>query len=280
MSSATEAAEPLDAASIAAKTSQLGAAGEGRRAVIAELQGSYARLAFDPLGCRLAQAVLDVASHAEQVEFALELRGKVWEALESPYANYVLQKVIEVLPPTMVGFVVEELSCEAVRAAQHCYGCRVLCRLLEHCSRGRAERIIDDLLQEATMLSRHKYGNYVIQHILEHGTARDQQTVARTLLVDPLGFAINRTASNVVERALAHCAAEDRSALLRVLLHDLASVAKLGCSRYGCRILRAVLELSGGEAAAARAMLSAAAQRLQESKYGQRLLAEAKLELD
>ena len=61
-----------------------------------------------------------------------ELRGHVLQMMESPHANFVLQKVIEVLPANATCFVTEELATRAAEAARHRFGCRILCRLIEH----------------------------------------------------------------------------------------------------------------------------------------------------
>lgn len=264
-----------DAARGAELTSQLRGDKEQRSAALASLEGSFGRLSFQAHGCRVAQAALEVADRKKQGQLASELRSHVRQALESPHANHVVQKMVELLPPAMVGFVVEELAGVSVKIAQHRYGCRVLCRLLEHCPHEQTESLFNEVLQEATMLSRHSFGNYVIQHLLEHGTDEQRRCMVHvTLLHDVLGFACHRTASNVVERALLHCCPEDRQEILCILMHDLATFTELACSRYGSYVARVLIGLVGDEGAAARSLAAAASPSLGESKYGKRVLAD------
>merc|ERR1719375_556316 len=263
----------LGVAGCAELVSQLGT-GERQPGALARLRDAFARLAFDAQGCRVAQAALDSAGRHEHAELAAELRGRVRESLASPHANFVVQKMVEVMPPGMVAFVAEELAGVAVDTAQHRFACRGICRLLEHCPHDMTQVLVNEILREAPTLCRHKYGNYVIQLILEHGSMEQRQAVVQTLLKDPLGFACHRTGSDVVEHALASYDLEERGALLRAFLRDPASFADLSCSHYGSFVARALVCLPGAEGAEARAMAAEMLPRLHSGKHGKRVAAE------
>jgi hypothetical protein len=64
--------------------------------------------------------------------------GHVREAIESPHANFVLQKLIETMPPSFTSFVLDEIRGHVDWAARHRFGCRVVARLVEH---NPAERV-------------------------------------------------------------------------------------------------------------------------------------------
>ena len=51
----------------------------------------------------------------------------------------------------------------------HPYGCRVIQRILEHCTLEQTTLILDELHSSIDPLLQDQYGNYVIQHVLEHG---------------------------------------------------------------------------------------------------------------
>lgn len=259
-----------EGASWSAEIAQLSTPGEGRREVLAGLRGNFASLAFDPQGCHLAQAALDVASREEQAELAFELRGWVREAAQCPFANYVAQKMVEVMPPAEVAFMVTELIGAAVETAQHRCGCRVICRLLEHCPHEQTHGLVDEILQAADVLCRHSYGKYVVKHLIEHGTTDQRRAVVETLLKDPLSFAVHKTGSDVVESFL-H---EEGHKLAWVLLYDQASVVHLASSRYGSYVARALLRLPGEEGKVAHERLALVSPDLHQSKFGKRVLAE------
>ena len=50
-----------------------------------------------PTGCRQVQRLLDGISDVERLSLAMELRGRISVAARSACANYVLQKLIQVL---------------------------------------------------------------------------------------------------------------------------------------------------------------------------------------
>lgn len=48
----------------------------------------------------------------------------------------------------------------------HPYGCRVIQRILEHCTPDQTTSILEELHANAEQLVQDQYGNYVIQHVL------------------------------------------------------------------------------------------------------------------
>ena len=48
----------------------------------------------------------------------------------------------------------------------HPYGCRVIQRILEHCTGEQTAPVLEELHQHTEQLLQDQYGNYVIQHVL------------------------------------------------------------------------------------------------------------------
>lgn len=48
----------------------------------------------------------------------------------------------------------------------HPYGCRVIQRILEHCTGEQTSPVLEELHQHTEQLLQDQYGNYVIQHVL------------------------------------------------------------------------------------------------------------------
>merc|ERR550537_950258 len=126
------------------------------------------------------------------------------EAIGSPFANYVVQKTIEVLPALNAQFIVDELAGSVVTVARHSYGVRVLCRLLEHCPPPMIEELVLKLTEKVNHLCRHKFGTYIVHHILEHGTTEQRRVVMKTLAGDVLKLAGNHLGSELLLRALSN----------------------------------------------------------------------------
>jgi len=264
--------DPLVLAAIA---TEIDAGGQGIVTAVARLRGSVWHLAMDAQGCRIVQSALQAASRQDAAALAAELQGHIREAIASPHANYVVQKVVEALPVAAAGFVAGELDGMGAAVARHRYGCRVMCRLLEHCSGdGRTAALVEEVLEEAHDLSRHSYAHHVVESVLEHGDALQRRRVAIALRGDLLRGSRNRHASYVIEKALTHCAEEDQRALMQELLASPSAFAALAQCQFGGYVVRAVLRRHATALQVVLEQLQQDVQELRATKHGLRLLAE------
>ena len=122
----------------------------------------------------MIQRALDEAEgDAERVALARGLHGNVWSAMRCPHANYVVQKMIAVMRPPSLLFILDELLAENELAVQHAarnpYGCRILQRLLEHWPQRHLRGVVETLLADAVRLSVHRFANYVVRRMAERG---------------------------------------------------------------------------------------------------------------
>jgi len=234
------------------------------------------RLSFDAHGCRVVQLALEVADRQAAAEFAGQLRTHVVEATRSPHANYVLQKVVKVLLPQEVPFIVEELSTFAPELARHEYGCRIFCRLLEHAAASSdVASLLDAALGQGEDLLRHTFGHYVVECALEHGQMRQRQAIVAALLRNPLRNAWNRNAAYVVEKALLYSCQDDRRILSNAFAAAPASeLVALARNQFGSMVVRALLRQPFDSVETIREALCApsAIVQLRGTKHGRRLL--------
>lgn len=259
---------------------KLGQHGEPRKTALANIRGSVLGFALDPLGCRVVQLALDVTSQKEAAELASELRGHIHMAIESKHGNYVVQKIVEVLPTSMASFMVEELQGTAAEVARHRYGCRILCRLLEHsATEGGSTQLLNELLSQARDLSRHAYGYHVIRCILEHGLPEHRHRIATALCSGVQRHAKHRTASFVVEKALAHCDEQGRDCLVKELLQRPETVTDLARHQFGRHVVSQLVRLPGDCSQKALHHLRVGLPQVQTSKHGRRLTQELKNQL-
>jgi len=221
---------------------QLGAGGPTRAATVAN---AYMLATSDKSSSRALQLALQDAPSKDAAALALGLRGHVRDIIWSMHGNYVLQKVIEVIPASVACFIVQELRGVAAEVARHRFGCRVLCRLLEHLSSSDQQTcsLVDEILQDTVALCRHNFGNFVIQHVLEFGIEEQKHTVACALCKDISGNARNQNASHAIEKALSCCSGGDRDAILGNLCRDPSDLLELAQHQFGCFVVRALLRL-------------------------------------
>lgn len=252
----------------------LAAGSKAREEALAILHGSVWSHSRAPSGCRLVQLALQVANRETASDILEELHGHVKDAIDCPHANYVIQKVVEVMPAALSGFVIAELQGAAVETARHRFGCRILCRLLEHSNTSvPLAKLIDELLVEAKMLIRHNYAHYVMQSVLEHGLPEHKRQLLGVLCEDLADNAQHRCASHVIEAALSHCSSEDQCSLAAQLIGEGEDIlVSLAMTQFGSFVVRALFRLPDESSQTAWHHIHRAAPRLQENKYGQRLL--------
>jgi hypothetical protein len=238
-----------------------------------ELHGSVLRLSFDPIGCRVVQEALGTASSSEAVDLVAELRGHVQNAIMSAHGNYVVQKIVEVMPAAKGRFVAEELLGESPQVSRHRYGCRVMCRLLEHYSTDTLTlALVEEILTEASELSHCTYGRHVIESILVNGLPEQSSRIIQALLPGLPAHAIDRNATFVIETALKNASTFDQS-LLSTALFNLEPLS-LAEEQFGFHVVRALVKLPGDGSKKLRSELLLAADRLRQNKYGNQVLAE------
>eukprot|EP00746_Dinoflagellata_sp_MGD_P155883 gnl/MRDRNA2_/MRDRNA2_85598_c0_seq1.p1 gnl/MRDRNA2_/MRDRNA2_85598_c0~~gnl/MRDRNA2_/MRDRNA2_85598_c0_seq1.p1 ORF type:complete len:518 (+),score=109.85 gnl/MRDRNA2_/MRDRNA2_85598_c0_seq1:86-1639(+) len=233
-------------------------------------------LAMSAPGCRVVQAAVEVAGGEHRSLMTKYMHGHVAELLDSPHGNHVLQKCIEVLPPDIVQFILEELSAfsdPGLSIARHRFGCRILERLLEHCPAEQTRDLAEGVIENAYVLCRHPFGNYVVQHVLEYGTLHQKNSVVEQLLQGGvMQLAMHRVASNVIERALVECTAEGRRALVEQLVVEPSATLAMASSRYGSFIAQRLLEAPPSpQRDELWQQLSEGLEILKASKHGQQL---------
>mmetsp|Transcript_50665 Transcript_50665/g.94608 ORF Transcript_50665/g.94608 Transcript_50665/m.94608 type:complete len:339 (-) Transcript_50665:427-1443(-) len=221
-------------------------------------------LSRDSRGCREVQKAMEEASDQdERVAMASELRGHVWEALRCPFANYVLQKCIQVLSRENLYFIFDELKQKGPemiqQAARHKYGCRILQRLLESGPADEVNNLIDCLLTDAISICAHPFGNYVIQNLLDQST-REQRRRLLYSLIENVALVGNDSdnvyVSAVIVKIMSIAQRDEKVQLSRALVRVPGLLRKMGSTRHGHQAAKKVLKtLSGPEHEDARFQL-------------------------
>ena len=163
-------------------------------------------------GCRVLQSMLDDADSFCRVAIARAFQGKVWDAILSQHAHHVLQRIIELVPPATISFIVLEIQCGCgtVFAAKHRFGCRVCERVLEHFPPALLSRFVEDIISHTLELCVHSYGTFVLQHVFEHGCVEHCDEIAQTLLPRVAWAVKNENAVGVVDSALSYASQQMR----------------------------------------------------------------------
>jgi len=277
--SVTAGREPSDKESCRQLMESLAAGGLARAAAFDAIHGHVAHLAFDAAGCRVVQEALKFADREVATSIASELKGLVKEASSCPHANFVIQKIIELLPPTLAEFIIDELFDCVAEVATHRFGCRIICRLLEHSSTAPSTgRLLDKMLRSVRFLCYHSYGHYVIQLLMEHGTKAHRNVVVAALCSDAIKMAKNRHASPIMTGILTSSNIEDKNDLANTIVADDTHLPQLAQDKNGWLVLRALCNVSGEHLQRAQVQLQSHKRALMSSKYGQHVLEELERE--
>lgn len=225
--------------------------------------------ALSQTGTRVIQKAIEKINHRENEALIDQFRGSIVELCENPHGNHVVQMMIKVFPPNVLGFILDELHGTAVKVAKNQYGCRVLERILEHfdCSTEPVAELIKELLEDHVdpdHLCRHHFSNFVIQHIFEHANAAPHwKTRIADLITQKAIFAkdgktridnwpylaTHRTASHVVQAAIKFGGPEIKERIFSALWNakdaqphvspvwilgqDSQSLVNVACTKYG-----------------------------------------------
>jgi len=210
-----------------------------QRAMLDRIIKSAWSLSLTRHGCRVVQAALEAADHADRMAMADALRGHVREALRSPHANHVLQKCIKLLPSEQLDFVLAEVAGQARKLAQHPFGCRVLERIIEHFKGWQTSALVEEVIQgDVVELCKHSFGNYVLQHIFEFGLHPHKRRLAVAMTPRARELARHWCGSHVVEKALLFCDKEERHGLRQELARNNEELSSLAHSHYGSFVVK------------------------------------------
>jgi pumilio RNA-binding family len=91
-----------------------------------------------------------------------------------------------------------EFILQVYNLSTHPYGCRVIQRILEHCTLEQTTLVLGEIHDQTERLVMDQYGNYVIQHVLEHGRPEDKSKIIHCIQGKVLMYSQHKFARSVV----------------------------------------------------------------------------------
>lgn len=190
---------------------------EQKAQLASAVRGNVMNLALQMYGCRVIQKALESIEEKSQMEILREMKDQVLKCVKDQNGNHVVQKVIEKVQPEKLQFIIDAFlrggADTVYNLSTHPYGCRVIQRVLEHCSDSQKRPVLDALHANMKSLVMDQYGNYVVQHIVEHGCDADRDRIVDVIASDVLHYAQHKFASNVIEKCLT-CAGNHKNKLI------------------------------------------------------------------
>lgn len=185
-----------------------------RTLLVDQMHGYVVQLSLCTYGCRVVQRALECVPLSQKLLLSTELEPQVLTCVKDQNANHVVQKLLERLPPEAVDFVPRAFQGNVQALASHCYSCRVLQRVFEHCRADQSRPLLDELMQQPSIAMEDQYGNYVMQWIILHGAEVDRTGIIQVTKGNMLRLSMHKFASNVVEEVVRHAPDIDREELI------------------------------------------------------------------
>jgi len=211
-----------------------------------KLFGNVLQLSLQIYGCRVIQKALEVISVQQKAQLVQELGDHVMKCVRDQNGNHVIQKCIECVPANLIQFIVDSFSGKVFELSTHPYGCRVIQRILEHCTDAQSgtqqASILQELLDCAVGLVQDQYGNYVIQHVLVNGHQKHKHIVLFKLKGQFLKLSQHKFASNVVEKCVQYASPEDRLMIVDELVAEPNALITMMKDQYANYVIQKVLD--------------------------------------
>jgi hypothetical protein len=148
--------------------------------------------------------------------------------------NHVIQKCIEIVSKcakeaesqemsdylaSKIQFIIDAFRGHVKELSSHPYGCRVVQRILEHCTDSQKGPVLEELRTHVSELVQDCYGNYVIQFVMQHGWDIDRAVLIKEVQDHLLDFSQHKFASNVVEKCLQYASKKDRDEMIWTIIN-------------------------------------------------------------
>ena len=86
------------------------------------------------------------------MEIVKELDGHVLKCVKDQNGNHVVQKCIECVEPRQLQFIIDAFKGQVYTLSTHPYGCRVMQRIMEHCTPDQVNPVLEELLTQTERL--------------------------------------------------------------------------------------------------------------------------------
>ncbi len=187
--------------------------------------------------------------------------------------------------------IIDEVTSNIKELCIHPYGCRVVQRLIEHCTGDQKNAVLDSIFQEDlfTSLINHEYGNYVIQRMLTYGRLTDKVAVFDIITANNniLNLAKQKHSSNVVEMMLTYGIQEQRHRIIDDMLNcfcvdehnnSKSAVVFMAEDAYANYVLRTALDIieKGAQREKMYGMLLSSLDDLELSPYAKQIVMRVK----
>lgn len=196
--------------------------------------------AKDQHGCRFLQRWLETNCNGEAVQSLMsEIIPHVGELMTDQYANFLLQKLFDVMPSDVRLKVAQVAAPNIASIAVTPHGTFSVQKMIETISSPEEMEIIREALSEDVVrLVKDAHGNHVIQKVLNRFGSADKQFIYDAVSKDCVGIAMNKQGCCVLQRCLEHASPSQKTSLVN---HILSCCLDIVQDPFGNYVLQYVL---------------------------------------
>jgi len=149
----------------------------------------------------------------------LQLLPEVIRLAKNEYANFVIQRILEVANHGLVDQMAEYVKLSVLDIATHKYACRVLQRIVIYCGSKKREEFVETIMMEAIELLQNKFGSYVLQTVIENTDSHVLEKLTTTHL-EPAFYelSIDQYGSHIMQHVFRFYEAKDKEKLTELVL--------------------------------------------------------------
>ncbi|AIN98277.1 pumillio protein 3, putative [Leishmania panamensis] len=205
------------------------------------LRGRVYETAKDQHGCRYLQRWLDTNCDPEVVQVIMdEVIPHVGELMTDQYANFLIQKLFDIMPDDVRYKVAIVAAPQICMIALTPHGTFSVQKMIETIStRAEMEIICEALAKDVVRLVKDAHGNHVIQKVLQRFDFDDKEYIYRAVATDCVSIAKNKQGCCVLQRCLEYASPQQKAALVDQVL---ACCLQIVQDPFGNYVLQYVLE--------------------------------------
>lgn len=202
--------------------------------LLQKIAPSFTSIARDKKGTHSLQAI--VAQIDSPDEFALMktiMSPYVFELSMDPRANYVIQKLINIIPIDSSNFLYQPLFDNFVQVANNSFGLLVLKQMMAKVEQKEAlkNKVVELTSINFEKLIQNPYGNYAIQHIVEY-YPKESLLIMNKIVTKIIPYSSQKISSNVIEKCLTVCDSQFRKRVVDEILKN-GRLGDLMKNKYG-----------------------------------------------
>jgi len=168
------------------------------------ISSEFVNIAKTPSGTHCLQKLLDYVNNGEmEIAIIKAIRYREKEMAFDEYANYVLQKIVSIIPDTKrirLNNLIIENSKELALNSNSVF---ILKKFISTITiKENKNKIIESIKKHFLIISQSPYGNYVIQYLFEVWPMKECETIINEIIDKAIDLATKRYSANIILKSL------------------------------------------------------------------------------